>query len=142
MKIKNAEGKIFNFIFNKNEKAYSLDAGLMPVGNYTYEASVKIGSKEEKLKGSFIVMLLQVEYLQTVADHQLLNQLAVQSEGKLFYPAQADELIKAIKQNEKIKPVIYNQEEVKSWINLKGIFFLLLALFSVEWFVRKWNGGV
>ena len=87
-------------------------------------------------------MPLQVEFLQTVADHQLLNQLSTQSEGKLFYPTQADELIKTIKQNTTIKPIIYKQEEVKSWINLKWIFFIVLGFLSVEWFVRKWNGSV
>ncbi|MEI6596463.1 MAG: VWA domain-containing protein, partial [Bacteroidota bacterium] len=75
-------------------------------------------------------------------DHQLLNQLSAQSEGKLFYPTQADELIKTIKQNASIKPVIYKQEEVKSWINLKWIFFIVLGFLSVEWFMRKWNGSV
>ena len=142
MSIKNAEGKTFNYTFSKTEKAYTLNAGLMPIGNYNYEATVNIGSKTEHLKGAFTVMPLQVEFLQTVADHQLLNQLSSQSEGKLFYPAQADELIKTIKQNATIKPIIYKQEEVKSWINLKWLFFVLLGLLSVEWFVRKWNGSV
>ncbi|MEI6508759.1 MAG: hypothetical protein WCO54_09765 [Bacteroidota bacterium] len=142
MVVKNAQGKSFNYTFTKTEKAYTLNAGLMPVGNYSYEATVNIGSKTEKLKGQFTVMPLQAEFLQTVADHQLLNQLAQQSEGKLFYLNQTDELIRTIKENEKIKPVIYKQEEVKSWINLKWIFFMLLALMSVEWFVRKWNGSV
>ena len=142
MAIKNSQGKTFNYTFSKTEKSYTLNAGLMPVGNYTYEATVNIGNKTEHLKGTYTVLPLQVEFLQTVADHQLLNQLSVQSEGKLFYPTQADKLIKTIKQNASIKPVIYKQEEVKSWINLKWIFFIVLSFLSVEWFVRKWNGSV
>jgi hypothetical protein len=114
----------------------------MPVGNYLYEATVTIGNKTERLKGSFTIMPLQVEFLQTVANHQLLNQLAVQSNGQLFYPTQTEKLIKAVKENATIKPIIYTQEEVKSWINLKWIFFLILGLLSAEWFIRKWNGSV
>jgi hypothetical protein len=142
MAIKNSQGKTFNYTFSKTEKAYSLNAGLLPIGNYTYDATVNIGNNTERLKGTFTVMPFQVEFLQTVADHQLLNQLSAQSEGKLFYPTQADELIKTIKQNASIKPVIYKQEEVKSWINLKWIFFIVLSFLTVEWFVRKWNGSV
>ena len=140
--IKNSQGKTFNYTFSKTEKSYALNVGLMPVGNYIYDATVNIGNKTERLKGTFTVLPLQVEFLQTVADHQLLNQLSAQSEGKLFYPNQADELIKTIKQNASIKPIIYKQEEVKSWINLKWIFFIVLGFLTVEWFVRKWNGSV
>ncbi len=142
MVIKNAQGKTFNYTFNKSEKAYTLDAGLMSVGNYTYEASVNIENKTERLKGAFSVLPLQVEFLQTVADHQLLNQISMQNNAAMFYPNQADALLQAIKKDDTIKPVIYKQEEVKSWINLKWIFFLLLGLMSVEWFVRKWNGSL
>ncbi len=142
MMIKNAQGKTFNYTFSRTEKAYTLNAGLMPVGNYLYEAAVTIGNKTERLKGSFTIMPLQVEFLQTVANHQLLNQLSVQSSGQLFYPTQTEKLIKAVKENATIKPVIYTQEEVKSWINLKWIFFLILGLLSAEWFIRKWNGSV
>jgi hypothetical protein len=142
MVIKNAQGRAFNYTFGKTDKAYALNAGMMPVGNYTYEASVNIGSRSEKLKGTFIVMPLQAEFLQTVADHQLLNQLALQSEGKLFHLDQTDELVKEIRQNGKIKPVIYKQEEIKSWINLKWICAILVILMSVEWFIRKWNGSI
>lgn len=142
VQIRNAAGKTFSYAFSRTDKAYTLDAGLMPVGNYTYEASVNNGAKVQRLKGSFTILPLQVEFLQTVADHQLLNQLSLQSGGQLFYPDQTEALIKALRDNEQIKPVIYKQEEVKSWINLRWIFFLLLGLLTAEWFVRKWNGSV
>jgi hypothetical protein len=138
--IQNASGKKYTYTFNKTEKAYQLDIGMMPPGNYDYIARTTTGVKQAMVKGQFIVLPLQVEFLQTTANHQLLNNLSTETNGKLFYPNQLQELEKSLKENESIKPLIYKQETVKSWINLKWIFFFILCLLSVEWFVRRWNG--
>jgi hypothetical protein len=140
--IKNAAGKQFPYSFSKTQNAYSLTIGLMPVGNYTYEASTTVGNQSQRLKGSFTVVPLQVEYLQTTANHQLLNEIASETQGTLFYPNDLEPLKYAIQNSESIKPVIYQQDVVKSWINLKWIFFLMLTMLSIEWFIRKWNGTI
>jgi hypothetical protein len=88
------------------------------------------------------VAALQAELIETKAKHQLLNNIALQSGGQLFYKNQLDALEKAIEQNENIKPVIYKQNEVKELLNLKWIFFVILGLLSLEWFIRKWNGFI
>jgi hypothetical protein len=140
--IRNAQGRTFNYSFGRNGNAYSLDAGMLPVGNYTYEATAAVGNKVQRVKGQFAVVPLQVEFLQTTADHQLLNEIASSTGGRMIYPAQVSRLEQLLKDNETIKPVIYKQEDIRSWINLKWIFFLVLALLSVEWFIRKWNGSI
>jgi hypothetical protein len=140
--IKNTSGKKFPYAFGKNNLSYTLDIGLMPVGNYTYEASTVTGNKTQLLKGTFAVVPLQVEFLQTTANHQLLYELANETGGKLFSPHKLDELAQALKTNAVIKPIIYKQEHVKSWINLKWIFFTVLVFLSIEWFIRKWNGSI
>lgn len=140
--IRNASGKKFPYAFSKTNNAFTLEIGLMPVGNYTYEASTTIGNKTQQLKGEFAVIPLQVEFLQTTANHQLLNELSSETEGLLFYPKQLPELENALKNSAVIKPIIYKQETVKSWINLKWIFLIILGLLSAEWFIRKWNGSI
>jgi hypothetical protein len=37
--------------------------------------------------------------------------------------------------------VIFQEKDIDDLINIKFIFFLLLALLSIEWFLRKKNGG-
>jgi hypothetical protein len=138
--VQNAQGKNFNYTFSKTEKAYTLDMGILPIGNYRYNASTTVGSITQTIKGQFTVIPLQVEFLQTKANHQLLNELATETGGVLFFPNQFNDLEKTIRNNENIKPIVYEQETVKSLINLKWIFFLVLTLLSIEWFVRKWNG--
>jgi hypothetical protein len=138
----NNGGKKYTFTFSKTEKAYTLDMGLLAPGNYSYEASIVVGNKTQIVKGQFAVIPLQVEFLQTTANHQLLSEISQQTGGALFYPNQLDALEKAIHSNDTIKPIIYKQETVKSWINLKWICLLIVGLLTIEWFVRKWNGSI
>ena len=139
--ITNAEGKNFPFSFNKTNNAYRLDAGTFAVGNYRYEAQVKVGSKIYKEKGEFSVAALQVEITNTVADHQLLYALAKKSGGEMVYPSQVNKLADILNAREDIKPVSHSEKKLSDMINLKWIFFLILSLISIEWFIRKINGA-
>ncbi|NNF01402.1 MAG: hypothetical protein HKN22_01840, partial [Bacteroidia bacterium] len=40
-----------------------------------------------------------------------------------------------------VKPVIYDTFNTSSAINLKWIFFLILAMITIEWFLRKYFGS-
>jgi hypothetical protein len=37
--------------------------------------------------------------------------------------------------------VIFQEKDIDDLINIKFIFFLLLSLLTIEWFLRKKNGG-
>jgi hypothetical protein len=76
-----------------------------------------------------------------VADHQLLARIAHQQAGKMIYPADMSNLPKLIESRDDIKPVTYLQNELKDILNFKWLFFVLLALISAEWFMRKYFGG-
>ena len=139
--IKNEAGKSFPYSFNKVSNAYRLNAGMMPVGEYKYEARVKVGEKLYTQRGEFSISALQVELTNTIADHQLLNTLSKKHSGQLFLPQNLEQLAEAINKREDIKSVSYTQNKLSDLINLKWIFFILLGLLSVEWFMRKRNGA-
>lgn len=139
--ITNDDGKKFPFTFNKTSSAYRLNAGMFPVGSYHYEAKVKVGTKIYTEKGEFSVAALQVETTNTIADHQLLYALAKKSGGEMIYPSQVDKLAEILNAREDIKPVSHSEKILSDMINLKWIFFLILALISLEWFIRKINGA-
>lgn len=141
MEIKDEEGKIYNSTFGKAASGYFLDAGYRPAGNYTYKATVKVGSRDEIINGRFSVLPLQVELLKTVADYQLMRTLAEKNGGTMVYPANIETLAAMIKKKEDIKPVSYLQTAFKDIINLKWVFFVLLALLTAEWFLRRRNGA-
>lgn len=137
----NAGNKKFNYTFSKTSNAYRLNAGMMPVGEYTYDAQVTAGGKVYKQHGEFSVSALQVELTNTTADHQLLYSLAQKHNGEMIYPAQMEKLSEKLNARDDIKSVSYSEKKLTDLINLKWIFFVILALVSVEWFMRKRNGA-
>jgi hypothetical protein len=132
--------KQFTYTFSKTTNAYHVSAGNFPAGDYTYTAQVKINNQLFVQKGSFTVKPLLAELTSTTADHALLYNISKKTGGQLFYPKQLNDLQKKLLENDNIKILVHEQKQVNDFINLKTLFFILLAFLSVEWFTRKYNG--
>lgn len=139
--ITDEEGKDFPYVMSKTATAYQLSVGNFKEGTYQFKATTSVAGEVLTSSGQFTISPIDLESNSTVADHQLLYQISEVSGGKLYYPGQLSELGQQIAGNENIKPIIYNTYRTEPVINLKWIFFLMLALFSVEWFARKYLGG-
>jgi len=135
------QNKKYLFVFSKTSNAYHLNAGAFPVGEYRYEGKVKVGDKSYSKTGVFNVLALNIESLSTTADHKTLYNIAHKHNGKLFYPNQFDELLKAIEARDDIKSVSYTQTRFNEIVNLFWVFLIILILLSAEWFLRKWSGN-
>lgn len=133
--------KKFPFVFSKTSNAYHLNAGSLPIGTYSFEAKVKVGDKVFTQSGKFVVSELKIETVNTTANHQLLNKLANKNGGKLIYPNEIEKLKQLLESREDIKTVSYTKKQLNELINIKWIFAFILALLSVEWFIRKRNGS-
>nr|WP_199076444.1 hypothetical protein [Pedobacter sp. ASV19] len=140
VKIRNEGGKIFNFTFSRSEKAYLLDAGLLPPGTYAYFAETSMGGRKYTAEGVFFVNPLFAEYQQTTANHQLLYTISAQTGGKMYTPENLKDLFSELKSKETIKTLSFEDLKYEELINFKWLFVLILALLSTEWFVRKRNG--
>ena len=140
--LKDDKGKTYNYTFNKKQTMYSLSAGQFAAGEYSYEAKVKFGDKLYTKSGIVIIKEIVSEKINTVANHQLLYQIAKQSGGKLFYKNQLEQLQKEILSSESIKSITYSHKQLTNLVNLKWIFGIILLLLSTEWFLRKHNGKV
>jgi len=134
-------GVNYNFVFNRTTSAYILNAGILPPGIYSYTAQVKLGNKDYTEKGRLQIKPLFLEANNTKANHQLLQNISQKFGGELFYPTNVEGLTKALMANKDITSIIYEEDDLKEFISLKWIFFLLLALLSLEWFLRKRNGA-
>ncbi len=137
----NDNNKKFPSIFNKTSKSYHLNAGIFPPGDYKYEARVKLKNKSLSTKGSFIVTSIDEEYTNTLANHQMLYNLAKKHDGEMIYPNQLQSLVDKLNKRDDIKTVTYTQKRYNNLMNIYWIFFIILALLSAEWFLRKRNGG-
>ncbi len=137
----NSEGKEFLFTFNKNGRTYSLNAGIFPVGNYTFRAAVNYNNQNLTATGQFSVQPVQLELYETVADHNLLRLLSAQYGGAMVYPNDIANIADMIRTKGTVKPVLYETAKTRLVINMKWIFFLLLLLLTLEWFFRRYFGA-
>ncbi len=140
--IKNEAGTDYKFLFSRTDAAYQLDAGMLPAGNYTYTASTLLGDKKYMAQGVFYVNAMVAEYQQTVANHQLLNTMSAQTGGKMYMPQDLLKVIDAIKANDQIKTLSYEDRRYEELINFKWLFALIMLLLTTEWFFRKRNGEI
>ena len=131
----------YNFTFSKTSNSYILNAGLLPVGYYKYTSKTRYGNNEYVETGKINIKPLLLEANNTVANHQLLQNLSEKFSGKLFYPREMNDIVQTINDNTNIASVIYEEKDMKEIIHLKWIFFVLLTLVSLEWFLRKRNGA-
>ncbi len=133
--------KQFPYVFSRTEKAYTLNVGQFPVGKYTYKAEVKLGDKLFNRSGEFSVNALQLETVNTIANHQLLNSISVRSGGKMFLSSNYQELINVLKKQEDLKPMSFTRKKMEDMIDFPWVFFTLILLAATEWFIRKRSGG-
>lgn len=142
IEVKNEAGKMYKFLFSRTDVAYQLDAGTFPAGTYSYTARTVLGNKEHTAKGLFYVNALVAEYQLTIANHQLLNTMSVQTNGKMYMPKDLNRILSAISSSEEIKTVSYEQRKYEELINFKWLFALIIIFLSIEWFFRKRNGEI
>jgi uncharacterized protein YeeX (DUF496 family) len=136
----NEAGKTTTYNFTPSEGNTRFEISDLPQGVYSYSAVSETKGGVERSTGEFTVRSMQLESLNTTADHNLLRQLSDKTNGKFFPVNQIDRMAEAILSN--IKPnLIHSTEEISEFINLKWIFFLLLALATFEWATRKYQGG-
>lgn len=140
--ITDSAGKQYNYTMSKNGNGYYLNSGLFPTGEYSYKSTVKVNDNVYSKNGTITVKAIVAEKTNTIANHNLLYQLAHQSGGKMLYKNQIGELEKELETSEFIKPVTYTHKQLNDLIDLKWIFYLIIGLLSAEWLIRKRGGTV
>jgi hypothetical protein len=110
-------------------------------GIYTWKASTNFQDKNYVKEGNFLVKEVKIEYLNSVANHRILKNLAANSGGSFHLPSQLKALAQEIKTREDMVTVVYQEKQFDDLIDYKWLFFLVVILFSVEWFVRKFQGA-
>ncbi|MFT7589509.1 MAG: hypothetical protein ACI959_001728 [Limisphaerales bacterium] len=141
LEIKNEEGQVFDFRFNRKGNAYFLNAGSLPPSDYSYTATTVWDQQTQQHSGKFTVSPVQLEAIQVTANHGILNEISASSGGSYFHSSAMVQLTDQIKANNEIRPVLHETVRSRSLLHIKAIFFGLLILLSLEWFLRKFNGG-
>lgn len=131
---------IRTFTYTPTEANSRFDISRLPDGVYRYKATATLNNRAEQSTGQFIVRDVQLEALNTTADHGLLRQLAVQTGGTFRNGASAASLVNDLTKRD--NPArLSSIEALNELINWRWLFFLILALAGTEWALRKYNGG-
>ena len=139
--IKGSGDTTYDAQFSKQNNAYYLNMGELPVGTYTWTAKTQLGNKNYEKSGSFSVQEIFVETANLVADFDLLKSVAQTSGGKFFARNELENVVKEIKANDNIKPVASYQKKYSMLLNSPWYLAAIVLLLGIEWFLRKWHGG-
>ena len=139
--IKGSGDTTYDAQFSKQNNAYYLNMGELPVGTYTWTAKTQLGNKSYEKSGTFSVQEIFVETANLVADFDLLKSIAQTSGGKFFARNEMEKVVKEIKDNENIKPIASYNKKYSMLLNSPWYFVAIVLLLGIEWFLRKWHGG-
>ncbi len=137
----NEVGDQFNFVFSPFDDYYKLNLNKLPVGIYSYKANVKLGSDVYDYNGEFIVQQLDNESRFLNANHRLLNQMATEHDGIMYYPNEIDSLLVDINNLNSMTSRVYYDYKFSGLNSLIYVMIGVLLLLSIEWFMRKYFGN-
>jgi len=140
LEITGENGRPQQYSYTPTQSNTRFELSSLPQGVYRFRATSSLNGRSETATGEFIVRGLDLEALNTTADHLLLRQLAQQTGGR-FYNAASISALAADLQAKKPVGRLTSSEELNELINLRWIFFLILLLAGLEWGLRKYLGG-
>ena len=141
MVIKNEAGLTFKSQFGVSGTNYKLNAGKLAPGKYTWQASTTYKGKTYSKNGYFLIDDVQLEQNNANANHSTLKQLAIQSNGKYRFLKDYEKTLEEIASRDDIAAVQYEEKAFLSLIDLSWLLGFLVALASLEWFLRRFKGS-
>jgi hypothetical protein len=131
----------YRYNFSNQGEAYRLDIGRISAGSYSYSVACSFDDKTYTDEGKIIVKRINIEALNTTANHIVLEQLTEQTGGKVFYPDNMQSIPAEISSNTSITSLAYEKEKLFTLTDLFYLFFIILAFATTEWVLRKYWGG-
>jgi hypothetical protein len=128
----------YNYVISPGNTRYQI--GGLKEGVYRYRSSTVLNGKTEEVRGEFAVVERQAELQNLTADFDLLRKLSDHTGGH-FYPASDISQLQSYLQKAEASSVIHTEETYDSLINLKWVFWLLVAFAATEWGLRKFFGS-
>lgn len=139
--IRDAAGREYPYTMNKSASGYTLQAGLFPPGSYTFRARTSFNSQDFQEEGRFTVEAMDQEQADIQADHNLLRLLAQESGGQMLGIDDLEGLPALLKEDKRLKPILYSQTQTRPLIDWRWLFAFLLMSLGLEWFLRRYFGA-
>lgn len=140
LQITDADGNKLDYLFDRTDRHYRLNAGQQSPGDYIFHASTTYNNENYSSSGSFTIKKVGIENLILKADHQLLYTLAEKTGGIFYEKHQAENILDDLTKDRRLKPQLAEISNTIPLIHLSWVGILLLLLFSAEWIARKYSG--
>ncbi|MEC8537958.1 MAG: hypothetical protein VXY26_04100 [Bacteroidota bacterium] len=135
--LKDDDSNKFNYSFLTIGENYYLNLGELKPGNYQFTISTQYDNRNFIKKGSFVVENSFIENKITLANHELLYNIALQNNGLFFQLSDFKNIENELLESGYFKPIIHYEYERQPLINsIFPLIFILFFLFA-EWFFRK-----
>ena len=113
---------------------------MLKSGDYKFVVSNKL--KNNQTSGAFTIANYSIENKDLTADIASLNSLALNSNGKIYYPDKIDNLLQNLTENKEFSSIQKENKKIISLINWKWLLGIIILSLSLEWFIRKYRGLV
>jgi hypothetical protein len=127
-----------NYDLLKGSNSFSANLEGLPAGKYNF--TVKELNSNTSYASHFEILDFDIEKQFVNPDVLKLQQLAQQTNGKAFFESQSDQLINTLLESKEYKSIEKNISSKTPIIDWVWLLILIAVLFTVEWFVRKYNG--
>lgn len=127
-----------NYDLLKGNNSFKVNLDGLSAGSYDF--SVKELNSKTSYSSHFEILDFDIENQFVNPDLEKLSQLAIQTQGEVYYPNQVDSLVKSLLENENYKPIqkeIIGKTPLVDWV---WLLVLLAITLASEWFMRKYNG--
>ena len=141
LKLVDAQKKEYSYVMNKESNTYSLNAGILPSGIYSFAGQCVRNGKTYTSVGAFRIENSEQELQNLVANHGLLKQVANKHQGIFCYPNELQKIVEHLKKQSSSKPIIVSEKKVDPIINLPWILLLIVLIITIEWGLRKYFGA-
>ncbi len=141
LEVKTESGKSLKQQFAVAGTSYLATLGKMKPGKYAWKAYTKYKGKTHVKTGVFVVEDIELEALDTYANHGMLKQMSKQTSGEFQVFRNFQRIIDSIKKRDDITSLSIKEAAFNGLIDYKLLFLLLFLFLGLEWFLRKWSGA-
>ncbi len=136
--VNNKTKKKINYDLLKGNNSFKVNLDGLEAGTYNF--TVREINSKETYSSQFEILEFDIEKQFVNPDLDRLNQLAIATGGKVFFPDKTDRLIKDLLDDDTFKTIEKNHLERSPLIDWKWLLIMVSVFLSLEWFIRKYNG--
>ncbi|MCD6347784.1 MAG: hypothetical protein J7L96_10225 [Bacteroidales bacterium] len=138
--ISDGDAYVRKMTMRKSQDEYKLEIDGLQPGRYNYACYTNLDKKEYRKSGVIDVLDIPLEQLDLTARHDYLRELVSRGDGRFFERDESDKLLSYLKSKELNPETPYTITKWNNIINVPYILAVIILLFSVEWFLRRWSG--